>query len=97
MTDVDLSAIRARDDRWADNGRRTDCAAACADRRELLRYIDALEADVRATLDEIGGDLGLIKRAHRAHYLAKPPPDAATLFEEQSAEARREYEQDRKR
>lgn len=97
MTEIDLTAIRARDGRWTDNGRRTDCAVACADRRELLQYIDALEADVRATLDEIGDDLGLIKRAHRAHYLAKPPPDAATLFEEQRTEARREYEQDRKR
>jgi len=101
MTDVDLAAIRERDGRWTDTGRRTDCAAACADRRELLQYIDALEADVRAALDEIGVDLSLIKRAHRAHYLAKPPPVAADIFEEQRAdqrrEARRQYDQNRKR
>jgi len=97
ISDANLAAIRERDGCWTNNGHRNECEVARADRRELLRYIDALEADVLAMLGEIGTDLMLIKKAHREYYRAKPAPDAATLFEEQAAERRREYDQDRKR
>lgn len=68
VADIDLVAIRARDQGWTDRGRRVDSTGR--DRRALLDYIDELES----LMVEIAADVKVIKRVHREHYLPKPVP-----------------------
>ncbi len=90
MIDIDIDAIRKRDDHWRDDGKQSNRNFASMDRRALLAYIDEIEGIV----EEIGVDIKLIRRRH-GELFQPSPPSVATV--EQLSELDRELDEERTR